>query len=477
MKRNAFKAIALILALLLLSASLSACAPLMMRFTKEEERPMKLYEAVMKGMDDVKSATILTTIKLQAVISEAKITATVKQTEQALDKKGELLHRSEVKGTTKIDGETTTTVSLSGYQDGKMYFASGEIEDTYTNQLSAPISEQEYRDHQLYLAEHIGLDLDFTAEECKTMTCEQLKEDKKWIGTYTDFEGSFLRRAIDSLDGMEALFCEEYKIVDLSMSVIADKALIPIRIELEFEFAAISDEADEALPSLSIVIEVSDVNETEIEKEDLKDFDEVDDLRVLDLVDVWVDNHAAKEEGSFSSTSDIETTIFNQTHKQQQKIDLSFKEGQNGFSYTIKQEQDGSEYVLSYQDGKQTAKYLSSGEELSSTSEIIQEATAKYQLTTLLTPTELVTSEVSDVKVEEKNGQTAYTLQMEDPVTLKKQLQDLFGNDSTDLSLSAVYTLYVKDGALVKYTCEMDATFKYEGINSSYDISITATYS
>ena len=163
MKKKILRLTTLLLCLLLLGASFCSCASLALRFSSEEKRPMKLYEAVMENMDSLRSATIKTSVTLTAIIADTRITATSSQTEQVSETKDELLHRNWIKTTSKIDSQTTTSVSLSGYQDGEMYFAHGTLESKFDTHLKANLTAEEYIEHQKTLAEHLGFDFDFAA--------------------------------------------------------------------------------------------------------------------------------------------------------------------------------------------------------------------------------------------------------------------------------------------------------------------------
>ena len=235
MKKITLKTLSLFLSLIVLAIALSSCASLSMMLADEEERPMKLYELAIEHMNELENVTLITDILLDAQISKQHVRIEANTIEQIEISRNKLVHRQETYQKESSLDLRNEYYTLSGYQDGQMYFANG-VQASYENaKMKAEISAQEYNTHLDKLRTASGIDLEFSPDQCFNTTCKQT-EDGKWIGTYTDFSRTYIDRILSKIAGWEILFGEEYTVKNLVITLTASEEFVPEVFDLAFEF-------------------------------------------------------------------------------------------------------------------------------------------------------------------------------------------------------------------------------------------------
>ena len=467
MKKHPLKLISLFLALILLSTAFSSCASLAMKLAGEEARPMKLYELAMEYMDELENATLITDSRIDVYLGREHVVSTVHMVEQ-IDGSGEdLLHQQRSHTQNLSQGYLTESSTFSGFQNGTMYFTGTTEGGAYTgSQLQASISAEEYVKYLNGSKLQNDIDLDFSADECGSATCEK-NEDGKWVGTYTDFAQSYIDRVLTGLVGMEIIFSEYYAVADIVITLSASSDLDLERVDVAFEFKSINSKANTTAPIFTTSLEITAQNDTEIEKIDLSAFKNVDDLRYINQVQIMAGEIATKDAGKFTLSTKSEYTLGDVSKTQDQRLALSFSTPSSGYFYQLSMDSEQTSYRIVYSDGEQNVYYDNNSKPYSTKDS--SDTAAKQFVYATLVPTDFQPTDVIDVKKAVSDGTVVYTVQVSSKAaqdTVKKAL----GSKARNESFTETYTFHIKDGKLTKYTYAIDCTFAQEGETGIYSI-------
>jgi len=474
MKKIILKTLSLFLSFFLLAAALSSCASLSMALADEEERPMKLYELAIERMNELENVTLITDILLDAQISKQRVRIEANTIEQIEISRNKLVHRQETYQKESSLDLRNEYYTLSGYQDGQMYFANG-VQASYENaKMKAEISAQEYSTHLEKLQTASGIDLEFSPDQCFDTTCKQT-EDGKWIGTYTDFSRTYIDRVLSKIAGWEMLFGDEYSVKNLVITLTASEEFVPEIFDLAFEFESFNDEASDTLPVLTCSLKIKKIDDTEIEKADLSDFKAVDDLCYIHQIQTTANEFFTRDAGEFDCSEKIDLRMDGSDRSlisQDQSISLSFSTRNRRISYDMDLRLNKVKYRIIYEYGTQ---YVYNGSTLPPKSEEMTDAQARQQIYLLAAPQKFRPENVLDVQKQTKDDTVIYTVTT-NSYAVEQALSETLGEGISYLSASSTYSFYVKGEELTKYTYQVDARFNHKNKMGTYENTVTVNY-
>jgi len=474
MKKITYKLLTMLLALFLLVPTFASCAALSMSFADDAERPWTLYEGVMENMEELENATLTTNLTMDAYVSRQHIATKSSSVEQIDIDGDELRHHQETYVEIINGAMITESTTISGFQDGAMYYTSDQ--DTIsgnTTQLQAPISVEAYTAYNNEYRSANGFDLHFTAKDCDSSVCEKNK-DGKWVGTYTDFSKSYIERVLDDLAGVEIIFAEDYAVADIVITITADSSLNPEYIDVSFEFKSVDSSASTKVPVFSFSMEIANVDDTDIERIDLSDYQTVDDLCFITQVQTTAAQFTTQDAGKFALTTVTSLELGKKSQKEDQRFSLSFSDKGTGYFYEIGTSVDDISVRVVYSDEELNTYY--NRESKPRKTEKATDAVARKTVYGLTVPSDFQPGTVTDVEKKVTDGTDVYTVKTNAKET-EKAMKQILGTQARNLEIVETYTFHVKDGKLQKYQYVASCTFDQGNDKGTYTLTIIGAYS
>ena len=436
---------------------------------------MKLYEAAMEHIESWESFTQESVSMITITRSDTKIVSTTQATQKIKETEDELLHHVQTSSTSTANGESTVSITERGYQNGIAYYASGDVEDLYEQHFQAPLSKEDYQQHYETVAKQGAFECKFTDADCKTKSSEKLEEG--WAATYTDFTEEYVKASLASMQELKLLLGGKFAVCDFCITLTTDKKFLPTHINVVFVFEAIDKGTDLPLPEVSMDIRYTNPNQTDIQPIDLTDYREVQDIRVLDLMNIWINNFANDQSGKFiSSYHDLDSRSdmsLNDQYALKQAYSFSRENGAFEYAATINE----MEFITNavYKNGVQSYVITNQGTPISEGSLELSQSDAEQMIYAMLFPTNFGTqNKISDIKVEQK-GYTLYTFTVEDPIEKYQVLQKYDGRIK-NFSCTAEYTLSIRKDDLEYWSYSFLATYEVGNVQYHHEIAYGVTF-
>lgn len=235
--------------------------------------------------------------------------------------------------------------NIDAFYENKMYMAYSD--GVYEQKFCSPMTLEEYEAEQ---SDVLTLHVDM--EDCTSAQFTK-NENGSWG---LEFSG-YTKKTIDQvLKGMQLTEIElGASVQDMQVSLTADADFRVGEISIVFTFDP-SLEQSVATPKLSVSAKYSNYNNVQFDpaKLDPEMFREVEDLRILSLVE---ESMAAKQDAmSGEFTLDLKTTyeLMGQTLSSQESDVVTYDRMNGAYSYLITSVMDGQNFKIQYQNGQQT---------------------------------------------------------------------------------------------------------------------------
>lgn len=477
MKKNSLKIICFALVLILLIGSMTSCSgSLLLPLLKEERQAIAIYNAVNQLPINTKSYTADSTI--DAVF---RSTSTISMTLQATStqkliniNQDSFIYRARSTYHLKRGASTilSDTVAEQGFEDGKMYIATGDS-DKMDSKFYSEISANDYFKHiENDLSES---NLKINTDICNTMSAVK-EEDKSWTATYSGFHGEGLEQFEELIDAFEDLLSDHYKISDVILVVKVDKKLAPLSLSMEYVFEKIKEKSKVEPPELKIVTTIKDINNTT--PDERIDFSEtewkqVDDLRAIDYYTNGVSNIVTSEQASF--TSQIQTHIISGSSSQKVSVNYngSLSNTTEGFECEFSQKQSNSveSYKYQYSNGQLTTTTQKGMGTPTDETKDYSESQMFTMIRSIIDPALLQITDIEDIKVIDAE-EGIYELTLKESNSVLTQLINSLGRKD---SATGVLRFTYKDGLLTQ--CTLNIKIYSAALRTTLTVVATNTYS
>ena len=444
--------------LLVLILPLSSCSEAARLSRMDEaERASRFYALVDSNMNNAESFVYDQTMVLDVTIDGSAYKQTT-DVSVAYSFGSETMTHVE-KSVTTVDsvGKGTVIYMDTGYIDGMMF--SYAKEGNNVTKLKSSLSPTEYSSFLQYRNDKAPL-IDMSADHAKTVTCKQ-NEDDTWIATYEGFTAEGMTPFLYMLRGVDFYLTDEHDLVDVRMTITANRDFYPTTSKIEFIFEE-NPEAQSGVPVVSLESVYHGWNETDLTNAyDVSDFTKVRDLRAVDVfLDALLDRSYA-EQGTVNVTTSTLTTKGNVsvTSGERQKMTYS---NRDGFAFELFTEEDDYEYEMTYADGNlHVHKYDDGGNLINTTDEPMSYAEARATATQIIDAHGLSSRSFSDVKITDaETGICRFTLS-DAFANAYKEAYEMSG--ATLSNFTGRCEAVLGDGVLTKYSYHMEMTLQARG--------------
>lgn len=349
----------LLIVAMLLSAvtfSLSSCsdASRLMRM-EESERAVEFMNLIDSNMNSQNSYTADMSMTIQTELAGINVSAKASGT---IHKGGigteQYFTHTQTDTTIEMKGngveQTITQTTIQGFSSGKMY-SSYQTDDEGAIKLWSEISATDYATFENTYQNANSPD-NFMVGGSATRTCIQ-NNDKSWTATYTDFSKESLAELAALTQEMENLLTD-VELSDVCMTISANKKLYPTSIDMVFEYA-LTDEAEKDVKIPTILISITFENQDKkTYVHNLDGYTQVDDLRVLTMVDNSLDNLMQAENAEFQLTNKQTLSLAGQSMTFTERKEGTFTTANDKFEFAYTYHAQDQSYEVTYKDGTHT---------------------------------------------------------------------------------------------------------------------------
>ena len=262
----------------------------------------------------------------------------------------------EICSTINNDDPVIQTMSY-GYQGGKMFQSSYTQNTRPTSvydklivnfpegpKLWSKLSKDEYLTHVRTYRDTFGIH--FNPENCKVKTCIQEK-DKSWTATYADFSTAEMERFKNIAVAMEELLYSTYILSDVSIRIKTNEEFYLQSIEMSFAFQKKADVPNVVLesPKLTVTTTYRDFNAiVDHPSQELSDYQEVDDLRIADILANGIIARRGADQGFFRSTEEE----WHRRYIGQDNENTAYVKSESTFAYTYQNQIQNHRSITTY---------------------------------------------------------------------------------------------------------------------------------
>ena len=348
------------------------------------------------------------------------------------------------------DVSKTTSTSMEGFQNGRM-FVMNDSDESSSYKAQKLYSDISVADYVAYDKSHDDGDMDFDidTDTCKNATCSYDDKSKEWVGIYKGFTDDAKEEFDFGFSDLSYMMGDDYVFSDIEIRMVTDDSFIVKSIKFNYIFDYVGDAAENKAnaPHVSMSMTCSGVNSTPKGKiVDLSGYTKVDDLRILDAVDEALEDRAEEKSGWFTFSSELTnsegTAEESYTYRYSHKTDGSLV-------YTLVYKSDDGNFNISYSQGKATITYPNYGTQvIDSTDDVELQGIRAY-----IDYCDFSTSDVTNIEVvDEENGVYRFVIGNVDMDIAESVVEDPNGS-----RCSQYFTFTLKDGALMKYECTVNA--------------------
>ncbi|MBE6555483.1 MAG: hypothetical protein E7663_04540 [Ruminococcaceae bacterium] len=451
MKRQLIRILALALVLLLLIPSLSGCAKIgnlatTFKLNKLEEghRAKALLGEIGKSMDELTSLTLTSTVDLSLKTAAQQILAGGTGTTVISRENDSFAEHSEVTSTiyTKQGGSSTTSTStlVEGFRDGKMYHKEIDQYDKRTA-YSADMTAEEYLQYRA-LCTDVSMLTEDVLSDCSKRTCVQ-NEDETWSASYSAFKGKALQTLTLLIADLAAAFAPDSPIKDVEIVLAADKDFRLQSMEMVFLF----DKAPVLDLSLTMSVEVSDIDSSSPKTESLTGYTDIEGFHYAPLIKSALNKHRFADKGSFVLTC-TQTMMVGPSYRGQDTFAYAgdYKNTDNKLTFDVEYETGEDRYNYVY-DGKDLTAPTFEGDETVSTK--LSSCAARLVLDEWLDPTQFDFSSIEKIKKKDKFAEYTAHLGISRDLVEGLALRAGLGNNLGDYS--AKLTVTISDDRITSY--------------------------
>lgn len=479
MKKNILiKMICMLLAVVFLMSALAACdeepAPPETPPTTpsnpgtptltDAEKAYTLYAAAEAAMNDIDSGTQHGEITLELSLYGLEMEVTMDMFSCVANLKNDNLSyymQTDMSGTMAYSGDTSvmSAQKAEGFQNGKMFVRNEQTEDGVVTQNQKMYSLITAADFKAYM-DWASSDLAVNATTCKK-ALYSAGQDGGAVLTFSKFTDEALRTLDFGVGDFNAVFEDEFELVDViyTVYVSADSTVTKEQMNFIFDYA---DDADAgSYCSLSAQTVYSKINTTlPYETVSLTGYREVDDLRVVNVLDKLLNDFVNGDSGEFSMHSDVEVVLAGYTDVSEVVQTGSFSKTNGKYGFEIMIDRDGTISTVAYANG---VLYTKDGQTEYS------ESAARSVVRSGVDPAEISMSDVEDISlVTQTSTQSVYTLLLNDVSQAEEWAAVANG---TLASATVTATLTFSGGKLTRYdyVCEAIATTAYGNMTISLE--------
>jgi hypothetical protein len=474
MKKFWLKQTAFVLVCLLLLGTLASCSPAAKLGKLEEaEQADLLYEMVDERMNKVKSCTTEMELELTALISGQKLRVEG-SAEIALinGRKNKYTEITETEMTGSLNGKTILSQEVvEGFQNGNMFYSAKTTENDKDTEvkLFSNLDAEAYLAHREQMANSFDITPD-TLKQADTTTCK-MNDDGTWVATYTDFNKTGMEEFEKLFESYTEALGSGISIADIKVTLKTDKKLYPSTIEMEIEFGGNQYTLGDMKPACKMTLDFSDFNEVEVDKIDLSDYTEVDDLRAIDTVTKAMEDYAKLENGRFELNIDQTVSVGSRKEGTLERDVCSFATDKDGkFSYNITAKTNSYNVIIAYANGVQTTTVKQGSQSSGPNKGKQTEAEAKAFIERLMNPAKLDKNNIANIK---DNGDGVYVFTLKDVDT--SAFASVIKPDRGDKTGEVTVTM--KDGKLVSLVYKLSVFASVSTGDVSIESISTCEYS
>lgn len=456
----------------------------------EEERAAAVFAKTNEQMEKVKSFKTEEKLSFDFTLENQKILIEFLSTIYATDKNsGNYAETSEYEYNFYLNGikkESNTTTE--GFRDGVMFFSS--VEGINKSSLKSEITLEDYKKHiEDMNAKNNVPDFDKFFSTAKTTSAEK-KEDGSWVATFTDPSEESLENFTEYFKSITELMGEDIEITNVYATFSVTSLFLVDKIELNVILDSESiggtvplsaSSKSSGAPSITLISECFNYDSAEQPNNiNLDKYTDVPDLRKLFEINYSLGELINKTKGSFSSNIKHTVSALGETNIYREKDICEYGNLTGGFSYELFNESSGKNYIIAYDDGKQTVSYIENGVEEELQKVDSTDLEQKQFIESMLDEGNFSIYNVSSFTKKEKQGNVIYTFdsiapnqEIVDSVISSLNLIDYTGTETISIELDA-------NGNVVKYTYDVSLTIEarsyYTIYTITYDIEVECAY-
>lgn len=466
MKKTIRLLVFLLVAVALLLPALVSCnkdeRPLSERLLEmnDKDRALALIAEAAEAESKWDSYSVKTTSNMKMVIAGIEIAVKMEGTEKIQGQNDASLKRTIVSTTSMtMLGETSQTLTKSGYQDGKMYVYKSEDGVRKTAMQSA-VDVNGYK--EFLKSDGAGTEdkLLEDIENCSAATT--LKANGAWSVKLYNF-GQEMLDMMGAEAGLSAL-SEDAALENLALKVDLSNTYTFEKVTVTFDMVY-----EGTRSAVESVMEYKAINSTTVAPIDLSGYQQVHDLRVLyDFADALKD-HTYAESGKFEATMTTKMTMAGYTESSVQIYKATHGLKNNKFSCTIDVCEDTDTYQIKYADGiKRVYEIYGAYTELVSNTVSTDGEQLAYIGSIINCPGFSIES-ATNVRGTTTAGK--YNI----PIEVREEIINAFLASTSYKceSSSGVITAYFTDGVLTSYEYKQNLTYKEKWSTESYTVETT----
>ncbi len=366
------------LALLMLlseALTLTACGETSLENLAEPERAAELIRRFAKADEASTGGVAVTDATITMKVKGVDATITIKSETQHSEQDGQLREYNSVDTTVsapaaKIDEQVS---SCEGYMDGFMFYMNGKAS------LYSELSQEDYQAWSK--ARHAAsggdiMDAVVLAATASTRTCT--KDETTYTVTLSGQDKATLN-AMDSLTESLQELDSGVRMTDATIMVVLDKTTY-LASSIEITPVFTTDTANATVPTMTCTCTITDWNNATVDTVDLASMTQCDDLRLLYALKDQYDDLDKASSGSYKGTFKNVVKIAGQTQSSEETDEATFSRQDGELNFTINAKTNGTAYVITYIDGKQTVNVngKNNGYEVKSNATATAYLTAQY---------------------------------------------------------------------------------------------------
>ncbi|MBQ4113584.1 MAG: hypothetical protein IJD38_12385 [Clostridia bacterium] len=474
MKKLIARLLVLSLLITALALPLTSCSETA-RLNRMDEavRAVAFYELFEEKSDQASSVTVEQKISLKLDIGEVAYEQINESTSIYVEEGDEFTYLEQSVTTVWAGGEKTVTYQDEGYKDGMMF--SRVKEDTVETRLKSPITREEYEAFRDSQVEDVP-DLLVGEGYCETMTCVR-GDDGTWTATYEGFTEEGMKPFWHILRGIETAVNAEHTLKDVRMTCTADADLVPQSMIMEFLFDE-KEGADTRVPSIRAESYIKNLNSTTVEEPyDISNFNEIDDLRMIENFISALHDRETAQSGAFKVTTKASASYSGQDNKTTTVQNITFK-NHGGVEFTVQYAQDGYDITISYKNGRMntTVREEKTGSKVDSDSASMTDFEAQTMVCQLMNSENITALDITGGEVlDEERGRYRFVLGDSVKNELNEQYQAIYGTRIGTFRGSVMAT--VVEGKLMEYTYHVYNTLMIEGVTMTITVDYTVVFS
>lgn len=493
MKKSTTKLLPFFLILLLIAVISTSCAKEEPKIENlpEDERAAAVFARTDEKMEKTKSYRAEEKISFDFTINNQDFLIEYLSTLYVTDRNTEnYAETTETEYSFCLNGtkkEANTTVE--GFRDGIMFLST--VNGLHKSSLKSELTLEEYMEH----VEAMSHDDDVPDFEkfflgAKNKSAEK-QDDGSWITVFSGPSDESIENFSEFFEVITAALGEDVEITDISCELSVTSLFLVDRLE----FTVLLDSASiggvtplsvsktgSSETAITISVEYFDYDIAEQPNNiQLDKYTDAPDLRKLYEIEDSLGELIDKENGSFKADIKHTAAVFNDKDTYREKNVCEYKNGANGFSYELYNESDGENYIIAYENGRQTVTYVKNGEEQELQKTDSTDFEQKYYISDMLDEGSFSITNVASFTEKEKQGNFIYTFnsikpndEIVDSIVSSMNATDCTGTETVTVELDA-------DGNIVKYNYDLTLTLEckinnYSSYTVTYDVEVECVY-